>query len=240
MKQFIKPVIAIILGIVAFCFHSCDRPKQIDNTLFGFHFGQTQMEVDSVATGRGFRKLAWVNSKGYEGRLDTLGVRWTQIEAKFEEDSLCSIALLTHRDSEEMGRVFKDKINDVLEKHFHTLGRRLEQEPYEEYGAWIFDNYVVLFIPKGGSHANLQIYPYSENNAKKARLEYIDYKIDENLKKLAVSMAGYLKARETGQSTMRQVYVDDVRSANGYLNKYYDLMTPKQKEFFSKLKSITY
>lgn len=240
MKHLLKPAIILVLGMIVLYLQSCDRPNQVDNTLFGFRFGQTQMEVDSVASNRGFRKLAWVNSTGYEGRLDTLGVRWMQIEARFEKDSLCSIALLAHKDSEDDGRVFESKINDVLENHFHVFGKRLEQEPYEEYGAWIFGNYVVSFIPKGEYFAVLQICPYSEDNAKTARLEYIDYKIDENLKKLANAMAGYIKARESGQSTMREVYADDVRSANGFLNKHYDLMTPRQKELFDKLRNITY
>ena len=229
MKHLLKPATILVLGMIVLYLQSCDRPNQVDNTLFGFRFGQTQMEVDSVGSNRGF-----------EGRPDTLGVRWMQIEARFEKDSLCSIALLAHKDSEDDGRVFESKINDVLENHFHVFGKRLEQEPYEEYGAWIFGNYVVSFIPKGEYFAVLQICPYSEDNAKTARLEYIDYKIDENLKKLANAMAGYIKARESGQSTMREVYVDDVRSANGFLNKHYDLMTPRQKELFDKLRNITY
>lgn len=53
-------------------------------------------------------------------------------------------------------------------------------------------------------------------------------------------MVGYVEARECRETVMRNIHVDNARSAHYYLEKHHDFMTARQKEIFDKLNNVTY
>lgn len=83
--------------------------------------------------------------------------------------------------------------------------------------------------------------PSPEELARREKLRQSrEAEINNQLQKLNEGMLEYMKCLEHDPYNLRNHYVDQVTHADNYLREHVDEMTPKQKEWYNRLKNVTF